>query len=116
MENIYAMLEEIEFLEAIKETEREKAAIQLQKEMCAFVAHFGYVCTDKCRCTWRTYVLLGDGIILRKKEEDEEGETLEVNSLSLGEMEFLHGFMVDTLNRESEYIKDAVERYIDLYQ
>ena len=116
MENIYAMLERVDFLNEIRENERRTAAEKLYKEVCAFVAHYGYACTSECPSTWRTYVLLNDGLILRKKEDDDEGETLEVNSLSLGEMEFLHGFMVESINHDSEYIKDEIERYIDLYQ
>ena len=115
MENIYAMLERIEFLDEVRENERRTAAETLRNEVCAFVAHYGYASTSECRCTRCKYVLLNDGLILRKKGDD-EGETLEVNSLSLGEMEFLHGFMVESINHDSEYIKDEIERYIDLYQ
>ena len=115
MENIYAMLERIDFLDEVRENERKKAASNLLNEVCAFVAHYGYVCAGECRCTRCTYTILREGLILRKKEED-EGETLEVNSLSLGEMEFIHGFMVESINHDSEYIKDEIERYIDLYQ
>ena len=117
MKNIYAMLAKVKSLDEIRENERAKAAESLQKEIRAFTAHYGEASTDVCPCAWRTYVLLRDGIILRKKEDDDdEGETLQVNSLFLTEMEFIHNFMVDTLNRESESIKDAVERYIDLCQ
>lgn len=117
MKNIYAMIERVNFLDEIREKERAKAAESLQKEMCAFVAHYGEASTDIHPSTWRTYVLLRDGIILRKKEDDDdEGETLQVNSLFLTEMEFIHNFMVDTLNRESKSMEDAIDRFIDLYQ
>ena len=115
MENIYAMLARIDFLDEIRENERKKAASNLRNEVCAFVAHYGYASTGKCRCTRCAYTILREGLILRKKEEEEEGETLEVNSLSLGEMEFLHGFMVESINHDSDYISDEIERFIDLY-
>ena len=115
MENIYAMLARIDFLDEIRENERKKAAFQLQNEMCAFVAHYGYASTDTLQCTGRTYVLLNGGLILRKKQEDEEGETITTKDISLAEMEFIHQFMVDTLNHDSEYLEDEIGRFIDLY-
>lgn len=116
MENIYAMLARVDFLDEIRENEKRKAAEQLQAEICAFVAHYGYASTDKCPSTWRTYVLLGEGLILRKKEEDDEGEEVEVRNLSLVEMEFLHEFMIDTLNNDLQGQEDEIDRYIDLCQ
>lgn len=116
MENIYAMLARVDFLDEIRENERKKAAEMLQNAVCAFVAHYGYACTDTCMSTWRTYTLLREGLILRKKEEEDEGESVEIRNLSLVEMNFIHEFMVDTLNRDSQYIEDEIEKYIDLYQ
>ena len=116
MENIYAKLARVEFLDSIRENERKKAAETLQKKMCAFVAHYGYASTTECPCTWRTYVLLRDGLILRKKEDEEEGETLNVDSLSLMEMEFIHEFMVEYIDHETALLEDEIERFIDLYQ
>ena len=117
MKNIYAMLAKVKSLDEIRENERAKAAESLQKEIRAFTAHYGEACTDIHPSTWRTYVLLRDGIILRKKEDDDdEGETLQVNSLFLTEMEFIHNFMVECINHDSEYLEDAIDRFIDLCQ
>ena len=116
MKNIYAMLAKVKSLDEIRENERRKAAESLQKEMCAFVAHYGYANTGECPSTWRTYTLLNGGLILRKREEDDEGETLNVDSLSLAEMEWIHQFMVESINHDSEYISDEIDRFIDLYQ
>ena len=116
MANIYALLARVDFLDEIREKERRKAAEELQNAMCAFVAHYGYACTGQCTATWRTYVLLRDGLILRKKEDEDEGETVPTKDLSLVEMEFIHEFIVDTLNNDSQYIEDEIDRYIDLYQ
>lgn len=85
MENIYAMLARVDFLDEIRENEKRKAAEQLQAEICAFVAHYGYASTD-------------------------------VRNLSLVEMEFLHEFMIDTLNNDLQYQEDEIDRYIDLCQ
>ena len=116
MKNIYAMLAKVKSLDEIRANEKRNASAKFLHEMCAFVAHYGEAITDECPSTWRTYVLLRDESILRKKEDEEEGETIEVNSLSLVEMEFIHQFMVDTLNHDSEYIEDEIDRFIDLYQ
>ena len=114
MANIYAMLARVDFIDEIRETERTKAAEALQNELCAFVAHYGYANTGQCTSTGHTYVMLREGLILRKKEED--GETVTTKDLSIEEMEFLKKFMVDTLNNDSQYIEDEIEKYIDLCQ
>ena len=115
MDNIYDMLARTDILDEIMENERKEAAKRLQNEVCTFVAHYGYASTDECPSTWRTYTLLRDGLILRKREED-EGETITTKDLSLVEMGFIHEFMVDTFNRDSKYIEEEVERFIDIYQ
>ena len=115
MENIYAMLARVDSIDEISERQRAKAAEMLQNEVCTFVAHYGYASTDEYPSTWRTYTLLRDGLILRKREED-EGETITTKDLSLVEMGFIHEFMVDTFNRDSKYIEEEVERFIDIYQ
>jgi len=114
MENIYAMMERVDFLNEIMEKERKKAALQLQDELGAFVAHYGYACTGECPCTGHKYVLLRKGRILRKKEKDDGGETIEVNSLSIEEMEFLRGFMVDVINHDLQAIEEDIDRYKNL--
>ena len=115
MENIYAMLARVDSLDEISERQRARAAEMLQNEVCTFVAHYGYASTDECPSTWRTYTLLRDGLILRKREED-EGETITTKDLSLVEMGFIHEFMFDTFYRDSKYIEEEVERFIDIYQ
>lgn len=116
MENIYAMIKRIDFLDSIKEREMEKAAEKLQKRVRTFAAYFGEKCTEECLYTWCKYVLQEDGSILRKKDEDDEGETLNVDSLSLMEMEFIHEFMVEYIDHETALLEDEIERFIDLYQ
>ena len=115
MKNIYAMLARVDFLDEIRENERKKAAESLKTEMCAFTSHYGEASTEECPYTWQTYVLLRDGSILRKREEDDEGETLNVDSLSLAEMEWIHQFMVESINHDLEFIENEIERFIDLY-
>jgi hypothetical protein len=116
MVNIFNMIERVNFLDEIRETERKKAAEQLQKEVCAFVAHYGQVSTDECPSTWHLYVLLCNGnVLIRKDDEDDNMEEFKIENLSLVEMEFIREYMVDTLNRDSQYIDDEIERYIDLY-
>ena len=115
MANVYSMLARVDFLDEIRENERAKAAVQLQAEMDAFVAHYGYVSTDRCMTTWRTYVLLRDGLILRKEEEEDEGETVEIINLSLAEMEFIREFMEDVINNDLSSMEDEIGRYQDLY-
>ena len=117
MKNIYDMLARVDFLDEIRENERKKAAVQLQAEITAFVAHYGQVCTpDECPSTWRLYVLLCNGnVLIRKDAEDDNMEEFEIRNLSLAEMEFLRGFMVDTLNNDLQYQEDEIGRYIDLY-
>lgn len=114
MENRYAMRARVDFLDEIREKEREKAAEVLQDEIATFVAHYGYASTERYTITWRTYVLLREGIILRKKEDD-EGKRVTIKDLSLAEMKFLKEFMVETLNNDIQYIEDEIDRYIDLY-
>ena len=116
MENIYAMLARVDSFDKVSERQRAIAAEMLQNEVCIFVAHYGYASTDECPSTWRTYTLLRNGLILRKKEEDDERETIKVKDLSLVEMGFIFEFMVDTYNRDSKYLEEEVERFIDLYQ
>ena len=115
MENIYAMIKRIDFPDSIKEREIEKAAEKLQKRVRTFVACFGEVCTDKCLYTWCKYVLQEDGSILRKKDEEDVGEKMGVNSLSPMEMEFIHEFMVEYIDHEAALLEDEIERFIDLY-
>ena len=76
MKNIYAMLKRVDFLNEVRESERIKAAETLHNELCAFVAHYGYACTEECPYTCLTYTLLREGLILRKKEEDDAGKPL----------------------------------------
>ena len=94
MENIYAMLARIDFLDEVMENERKKAAKVLQDEMRTFVAHYGQV------------------YIIRK---DDECKEVELKDLSIEEIEFLRKFMVDTLNNDPQYQEDEIDRYIDLY-
>lgn len=114
MENIYAMLKRVDFLNDVVESERIKAAEVLQKEIRAFTAHYGQVSTDKCPSTWHLYVLLCDGNILIRKDEDDEGKEVEVINLSLQEMGFLREFMVDTINHNLQYQEGAINRYTNI--
>ena len=114
MENIYAMIERVNFLNDVKENEKNEAAEMLQGEICAFVAHEGQVSTDECPNTWRTYVLLREGNVLIRNDDEDEGEEVEVENLILEEMEFLRKFMVDTLNHELQYQEDDIDRYKNL--
>lgn len=118
MENIYAMLARVNFLYEVRENERKAAAKVLHHEIEAFTANYGYACTDECPCTKCTYVLMRDGLILRKagKDEEEVGETIEIETLSIEEMEFLKRFMVDTINNDIQYQEDEIDKYIDLYR
>lgn len=115
MANVFDMLSRVDFLDEFRANERKKAAEMLQNEVCAFVAHYGYVCTERCTATLHTYVLTRDGLVRRmQNDEDEEYEEVEVENLSLVEMEFLHEFIVDTLNNDIQYQEDEIDRYIDL--
>ena len=119
MENIYAMLARVDFLDEIRENERKKAAVQLQEEMRAFVTHYGQASTDTYPSTGHLYVLLCNGnVLIRKDDEDDNMEEVEVGNLylSLVEMEFIREYMVDTLNRDSQYIEEEIGRYQKLCQ
>ena len=118
MTNIFDMIARVDLLNEIRENEIAKAAVQLQAEIDAFVAHYGYAYTGRCPITGHTYALLRDGLILRKKEDDndDEGETVTIKDISLEEMEFLRGFMVECIHYDSKYIEDDIDRYIDLCQ
>ena len=111
MENIYAMLKRVDFLNDVVESERIKAAEILQKEIRAFIAHYGQVSTAECPSTWHSYVLLCDGNILVRKDEYDEGKEVEVIDLSLQEMGFLREFMVDTINHNLQCQEGAIDRY-----
>ena len=115
MASTFDMIERIYFLDSIREREIEKAAEKLQKRVRTFVACFGEVCTEQCLYTWCKYVLQEDGSILRKKDEEDVGEKMGVNSLSLMEMEFIHEFMVEYLDHEAARLEE-IRRFIDLYQ
>ena len=116
MENIYDIIEKIKSLDEIRENKRKEAAERLQREICAFVAHYGQVSTDECPSTWLKYVLLREGnVLIRKDDEDDNMEEFEVRNLSLVEMEFIRKFIVDTLNNDLQYQEDEIDRYIDLY-
>ena len=118
MENIYEIIEKINSLNDVKEIEKRKAAEVLRKEVCAFVAHEGQSCTtNKCPRIWRLYVLLDDGNVIRKKEDEssESEETIEIKDLSIEEMEFIHGFIVDILNYELQCAEDEIARYTNLW-
>ena len=117
MKNIYDMLARVESLADVWESERKKAAVQLQAEICAFVAHYGQASTDECPSTWHLYVLLEDGnVLIRKDDEDDNMEEFEVKNLSLVEMEFIREFMVDTLYNDIQYQEDEIDKYINLCQ
>ena len=116
MKNIYAMMTRVDVLDEIREYKRMEAAKALQNGIATFVAHYGYASTDKCPSTWRTYVLLREGLILRKKEDEEEGETITTKDLSLPEMEFLREYMEGVIVNDIQYQEDEIDRYIDLYQ
>ena len=116
MVNIFNMIERVNFLDEIRETERKKAAVQLQEEIRIFVAHYGQASTDECPSTWHLYVLLCNGnVLIRKDDEDDNMEEFEVGNLSLVEMEFIRKFMVDTINHDLQYIDDEIDRYQNLY-
>ena len=112
MENIYAMLARVDFLDEVRENERKEAAKELHNNVCAFVAHYGQVSTDACPSTCSTYVLLCNGnVLIRKDDEDDNMEEVEVENLSIEEMEALHQFMVDTINHDLQYLEDEINRY-----
>ena len=115
MENIYDMIVRVDFLVEVRENEKNKAAERLQDEMRIFVAHYGQASTDECPSTWCTYVLLreGNGNVLVKNDEDED--KVEVENLTLKEMEFLREFMVEHINHDLQILEDEIERYQDLY-
>ena len=115
MENIYAMLARVDFLDEVRENERKEAAKELHNNVCAFVAHYGQVSTDACPSTCSTYVLLCNGnVLIRKDDEDDNMEEVEVENLSIEEMEALHQFMVDTINHDLQYQEDEIDRYQNL--
>ena len=115
MKNIYAMMTRVDFLDEIREDERTEAAKALQNWIETFVAHYGYASTDECPSTWRTYDLLREGLILRKKEDEEEGETITTKDLSLPEMEFLREYMEGIIVNDIQRMEDEIGRYQDLY-
>lgn len=80
------MLERVYSLDKIRETERKEAAKVLQKDYCAFVANYGHA-----------------------------GKEVEVENLTLEEMESLREFMVERINQDIQYQEDEIDRYIDLY-
>ena len=104
------MLSRVACLDEIREHERKAAAERLQKDICAFVAHYGQTFTDEC-----SYVLLREGNVLIRKDDEDEGEEVEVENLSFEEMEFLRKFMVEHINLDLQYQEDEIDRYIDLY-
>ena len=114
MVNIFNMLARVDFLDEIRENERRSAAKTLQAELCAFVAHYGQVSTDRCPSTWLLYGLMCNGSILIRKDDEDEGEEVEIKNLSLAEMEFLREFMVDTLNHDLQYQDEEIDRYKNL--
>ena len=81
------MLTRVDFLDEIRENEKKEAAERLHNELYAFVAHYGYA-----------------------------GKEVEVENLTLEEMEFLRKFIVDTLYNDLQYQEDEIDRYIDLYR
>ena len=112
MENIYAMLSRVDFLDEVRENERKAAAVQLQEEICAFVAHYGQTSTDECPSSSYLYVLLCNGnVILRTDDEDDNMEEFEVRNLSPVEMEFIKKFMVDTINHDLHSMEEEIDRY-----
>ena len=112
MENIYAMLARVDFLDEVRENERKEAAKELHNNVCAFVAHYGQVSTDACPSTCSTYVLLCNGnVLIRKDDEDDNMEEVEVFHLNIEEMEFLKKFIVDTLYNDIQYLEDEINRY-----
>ena len=115
MVNIFNMMARVDFLDEIREVERKKAAIQLQEEIRAFVTHYGQASTDTCPSTGHLYVLLRDGnVLIRKDDEDDNMEEFEVGNLSLIGMEFIKKFMVDTLNHDLQYLEEEIDRYTNL--
>ena len=116
MVNILNMLKRVASLNDIREDERKKAAEQLQAEIATFVAHYGQASTDECPSTWHFYVLLCNGNVLNIRNDDDPNmEEFEVGNLSLGEMEFIREFMVDTINHDIQCLEDEIGRYQDLY-
>ena len=112
MVNIFDMLSRVDFLDEVRVNERKKAAEMLQNSVCAFVAHYGQVSTDACPSTCSTYVLLCNGnVLIRKDDEDDNMEEVEVFHLNIEEMEFLKKFIVDTLYNDLQYLEDEINRY-----
>ena len=93
MENIYDMLARVDFLDEVRENERKEAAERLRNNLCAYIAHYGNV------------------LIIRNGEE---GEEVEVENLTLEEMESLHKFMVECINQDLQYQEEEIGRYQDL--
>lgn len=93
MDNIYDMLARTNLLDEIMENERKEAAKRLRNDLGAFIAHYGNV------------------LIIRNGEE---GEEVDLEKLSIEEMESLYKFMVDTLNNDIQYQEDEIDRYINL--
>ena len=108
MENIYAMLERIKSIDEISENERKKAAKVLQDEIRAFTAYYW---NEQCSSTGYLYVLLCNGNILIREDEDDKGKEVEVINLSLSEMESIKKFMVDTLNYDLQSREVVIDRY-----
>lgn len=111
MANVFDMIEQINFLNDFKESRRLAASKVLQKEIAAFAAHYGQASTDECPSTGSLYVLLYNGNVLIRKENDDEEVEIAVGNLSIEEMEFLMEFMVDTLNHDLQYQNEAIDRY-----
>ena len=114
MAKVYDMIERVDFLDEIRETERKKAAERLQNEIRAFVTYEGQSYTYDCPSTGCSYSLLCDGNILIKEDDDAEEEEIEVKDLSIEEMETLREFMVDMLDTEIKYEKEEIDRYTNL--
>lgn len=98
MDNIYDMLERIDFLDEIMENERKEAAKRMHNDLCAFIAHYGQVYKSK----GGSYSFIRNG-----------GE-VEWGNLYIEEMESLYKFMGDTLNNDFQCQEDEIDRYINL--
>ena len=94
MEHIDALLARIDFLDEVRKNERKNAAERLRNNLCAFIVHYG------------------NALITRNGEE---GEEVDVEKLSIEEMESLHKFMVDHINFDLQYQEAEIDRYRDLY-
>ena len=110
MENIYAMIARVDFLDEVRENEKKKAAERLQEEMRIFVAHIGHSYVYECKSTGLSYELMDDGTILAKDEDSNKEQRIELN-LYLEEMELIREHLVEVLNAECLYIEDEIGRY-----